>query len=199
MKIYKHKNYKEYKKAQISKNKSKKNVVWIKPHELTLISKKIKQYIPDASFGLCHGVRNAFEVKKLRELLNIEIIGTEISPSAKKFPHTIQWDFHDIKDEWIYNVDFIYSNSFDHSYDPVLCLDVWMKCIKKRKGICFIHWSPSHVDKIDAADCFSASLKECRKMFNKKYQVVEEFGASERLERLVFIIKHKDCETLKTR
>ena len=188
MKIYKHKDYKEYKKAQIKKNIRKIDHIWVKPHEIKLISKKIKQYVPDASFGLCHGVRNAWEVKELRRILNIEVIGTEIAPSANQFEYTIQWDFHNVKDEWKNNVDFIYSNSFDHSYDPVMCLDRWMKCIKKRKGVCFIHWMSTNISKIDSADCFAASLKEYREMINKKYQVVEELGGK---GRVVFFIKHK--------
>ncbi|MBK6621188.1 MAG: hypothetical protein IPG32_10020 [Saprospirales bacterium] len=50
--------------------------------------------------------------------MNCEVIGTEISDSASKFSHTIEWDFHEVKPEWIGRADFIYSNSFDHSYDP---------------------------------------------------------------------------------
>jgi len=78
MKLYKHKNYKEYKKAQIAKNERKLNHVWVKDSELILLSKKIKKYIETPTFGICHGVRNAWEVKKLRELLKINVIGTDI-------------------------------------------------------------------------------------------------------------------------
>ena len=188
MKLYKYKNYDEYVKMQIIKNEKKIKLVWVKNHELILISKKIKQYIPGAKFGICHGVRNAWEVKRLKELLKIEILGTEIAPSATRFPNTIQWDFHKIKDEWKNNVYFIYRNSFDHSYDPIMSLDSWMKCIKKEKGICFIHWMKTNADKIDTADCFAGTIKDYRKMFNKKYKVVEEFGKK---GRVVFAIKHK--------
>jgi hypothetical protein len=45
-------------------------------------------------------------------------MGTEISDTAGQFPYTIQWDFHKTKAEWIDATDFIYSNCFDHSYDP---------------------------------------------------------------------------------
>jgi len=188
MRLYKHKNYKEYKKAQINKNTKKLDLVWVKPHEIKLISKKIKKYIPNASFGICHGVRNAWEVKQLRNILKIDILGTEIAPSATKFENTIQWDFHNLKDEWIGSVDFIYSNSFDHSYDPEKCLDVWMKCIKKGIGVCFIHWMSTNASTIDAADCFAASLKEYKDLFNKKYRVIDQFG---KRGRIVFAIQHK--------
>jgi hypothetical protein len=188
MNLYKHDNYKQYKKAQIVKNKKKINLVWVKRPEIQLISKKIKKLIPNASFGICHGVRNAWEVKQLRNLLGINVLGTDIAPSATQFENTIQWDFHNVKDEWKDNVDFIYSNSFDHSYDPESCLDAWMKCIKKGSGICFIHWMSTNTAKIDAADCFAAPAKEFKELFNKKYRVIDQFG---KRGRIVFMIKHK--------
>ena len=188
MKLYKHKNYKEYKKAQIHKNERKLKLVWVKPPEIRLISKKIKEYVPNASFGICHGVRNAWEVKQLRNILKIDILGTDIAPSANEFENTIQWDFHDVKDEWKNSVDFIYSNSFDHSYDPEKCLDAWMKCIKKGVGVCFIHWMSTNASKIDSADCFAAPLREYKDLFNKKYRVIDQFG---RRGRIVFAIQHK--------
>lgn len=189
MKQYKHKDYKEYVEAQVDKNERKIKNVWVNKGELISLSKQIKKCIPNISFGICHGVRNSWEVKVLRQLLGIHIIGTEISPSATNFKNTIQWDFHKLKDEWINSVDFIYSNSFDHSYDPSKCLDVWMKCIKKHKGICFIHWMSTNVNKVDAADCFAGSLKEYRELFNKKYTIIKEFGGK---GRIVFAIKHKE-------
>lgn len=191
MKLYKHENYKEYVKAQVIKNERKLKHVWVKPQEIALIVKQIKQHVPNASFGICHGVRNAWEVKEFRRLLQIDVIGTDIAPSANDFDHTIQWDFHNIKDEWKNSVDFIYSNSFDHTFDPVACLDAWMKCIKKGTGVCFIHWMSTNTDKIDAADCFAAPQKVYRKLFNKKYSVVGEFGKH---GRIVFLIKHKKNE-----
>jgi hypothetical protein len=191
MKLYDHKNYEEYKDAQIDKNTRKINHVWVKPHEIQVISKKVRKYVPKASFGICHGVRNAWEVQQLRQLLNINVIGTDIAPSATQFKHTIQWDFHEVKDEWIDKVDFIYSNSFDHSYKPARCLDAWMSCIKKGVGICMIHWMSTNANKIDAADCFAAPAKEYIKMINKRYRLVEQFG---KRGRVIFLIKHKKVE-----
>ena len=188
MKLYKHKTHDEYVEAQIKKNERKIKHVWVKNPELSLIANKIKENIPGAKFGICHGVRNSWEVERLRQLLKIEIIGTDIAPSATKFKNTIQWDFHKIKNEWKNSVDFIYSNSFDHSYDPTLCLDRWMKCIRKGVGICFIHWMSTNANKIDAADCFAGTIPDYRKIITKKYIISEEFG---RKGRKIFAIKHK--------
>jgi len=188
MRLYKHANHDEYVKAQIRKNEKKIDHVWVKKNEINMIVQQVRKHIPGFKFGICHGVRNAWEVKQLREILKIDVIGTEIAPSAKKFKNTIQWDFHNIKDEWVNSVDFIYSNSFDHSYDPKMCLDQWMKCIRKGVGICFIHWMSTNVVKIDAADCFAGSIKDYRKLINEKYVIIGELGKS---GRKIFMIKHK--------
>jgi hypothetical protein len=191
MKLYKHKDYDEYYDAQVKKNERKINHVWVKSNEITLIAKKVKKYIPDATFGICHGVRNGWEVERFKKLLNIDILGTDIAPSANQFKDCIQWDFHKIQDGWKNSVDFIYSNSFDHSFDPEMCLDKWMKCIRKGRGICFIHWMSTNANKIDAADCFAGTVHDYRKLFNKKYMILEEFG---RKGRTIFAIKHKPKE-----
>ena len=188
MKLYKHKNYDEYYKAQILKNKHKLKTIYVKGDEIVLLTRHIKKNILDPKFGICHGVRNGWEVQQLRKRLGVKVIGTEISPTATKFPHTIEWDFHKIKDEWVDNIDFIYSNSFDHSYKPEMCLDQWMRCIKK-SGICYIHWHGG-VAGVDSADCFAAAESEIRDFFNKKYKVIDKFvgkiGA-----RPIFAIKHR--------
>ena len=68
------------------------------------------------------------------------MIGTEISDTATQFPKTIQWDFHETKPEWLEATDFIYSNSFDHSYDPEKRLDAWMSCVRTG-GLCILEHS----------------------------------------------------------
>jgi hypothetical protein len=189
MKLYKHENYDEYVEAQVKKNKLKLRNVWVKSTEIQMIANKIRTSIPGAKFGICHGVRNGYEVKALRgKLKRVNIIGTDISPTVLEYPNTIQWDFHKIKKEWINKVDFIYSNSFDHSYKPGFCLDQWMKCIRNGKGICFIHWMSTNKNKIDAADCFAGNLIEYRKLINKKYEIVEELGS---MHRRLILIKHR--------
>tara|TARA_Y100000401_G_C8299579_1_gene213262 strand:- start:31 stop:762 length:732 start_codon:yes stop_codon:yes gene_type:complete len=99
------------------------------------VFEKIKEEVlnrnSEPTFGLCHGVRSGWENKTLGEQLNCKVIGTEI---GDKFGHpeiTIQWDMHEIKDEWIGKCDVIYTNSFDHSYDPIYALNQWSKCLKK--------------------------------------------------------------------
>lgn len=173
MNLYRYKNYKEYKDIQISTNTVKLNRVFVNKENIGLISDYITRNIKNPKFGICHGTRRGVEQQYFIEFLeNIEIIGTEISPSAKEFPNTIEWDFHNVKQEWINNVDFIYSNSLDHSYKPQECLDNWMSCLNKN-GLLFLEWDKSHNLPNQISDPFSASFDEYIVMINKKYKIKE--------------------------
>ena len=98
--------------------------------------------------GLCHGTRQGHEQLHFSKHLDIAVMGTEISDTAEQFPQTIKWDFHDVQDAWVDNIDFIYSNSLDHSYDPIYCLKQWFKCLRVG-GICILGWEKSdgHIEK----------------------------------------------------
>lgn len=178
MKLYKYKSHKEYISNQIETNKRKLDRVSAEESIIKIISNYIKDNIPNPIFGICHGVRNAWEVQKFRHLNKFNIIGTDISPTVTQFKNTIQWDFHEVKDEWINNVDFIYSNSLDHSYDPESCLSKWISCLSE-KGLCFIEWSimcnvPKKGLSAMKADCFGADLDEYREMILKKNKIKDE-------------------------
>jgi len=195
VRLYKHESYNEYLAAQTRKNVKKLGNHWIWFKDVEVISKHAKANIPKIDFGICHGTRNGFEVIGFRKLLGGNIIGTEISHTATQFEHTIEWDFHNIKEEWIDNVDFIYSNALDHSPNPEYCIDRWMKCLKK-DGICYIHWSNDHnIKRVDAADCFAATREEYRELFNRSYRVDSEIIVKKRKrnrtqKRIIFVIKH---------
>ncbi len=150
--------YQLYRKVQEEGNKEKIDRVWAKEENLKFIATYIKENYGTASFGLCHGTRRGKEQEWLGKHLGCEVLGTEISETATQFPNTIQWDFHEVKPEWVNNVDFIYSNSLDHSYDPEKCLNAWMSCVKSG-GFCFIEHGdfhgPAGSDKLDP---FGASI-----------------------------------------
>jgi hypothetical protein len=58
----------------------------------------------------------------------------------------------EVKPEWVGAVDFIYSNSFDHTYDPQKCLDAWVSCLT-RCGVCVIeHWGKGRYGVRDILD-----------------------------------------------
>ena len=121
-------------------------------------------------FGLCHGTSRGDEQQHFSKHLKIPVLGTDISDTAEKFPNTVRLDFHEVPDKWINNVDFIYSTSLDHSYDPVHCLRQWFRCLRPG-GICILaydketEFTPSEgVGIVDAPedlyshDCFHGSL-----------------------------------------
>lgn len=148
--------YEKYRTIQVEGNKQKIELVWALEENVCFLSSYILSLIEQPQFGICHGTRRGKEQEWFRKNLKCEVIGTEISDTADQFPHTIQWDFHKVKPEWIEAVDFIYSNSFDHSYDPEECLNAWMSCLKKG-GICILEHSSLHApDASSELDPFGA-------------------------------------------
>ena len=128
MEIYKYDSYGHYLKSQIEGNLIKietlvkKNTAYV--HEKTIMS--VVKRKPNAKNILCHGTRNAKEqLYFLQNIPNAYVIGSEVSTNASDFPHTIQHDFNQVKEEWIGQFDIVYSNSFDHSITPLETLEVW--------------------------------------------------------------------------
>lgn len=148
--------YEKYKRVQTAGNRRKIEKVWVQEENIAFLADYIREVVGTVAFGLCHGTRRGNEQLWFRKYLNCEVIGTEISDTAEQFPHTIQWDFHNVKPEWIGAVDFIYSNSLDHSYDPEKCLKTWMSCIKPG-GVCIIEHSTRH-ERASELDPFGADI-----------------------------------------
>ncbi len=159
MKLKTYFSYDEYVADQIHLNRNKEDKVFIIEKEVVQICDYIEKHIDNPDFGICHGVRNGHEVAVLRERLGINVIGTEIAPTAHKYPNVLQWDFHEVKPEWVGSADFIYSNSLDHSNNPTLCVQSWLKCLKDT-GVLIICWSTAHNGPAVNGDCFSATLEE---------------------------------------
>jgi hypothetical protein len=150
MELFRHPSKDAHTQAQIAKKK-KLSVIAIAGEELSVIADYVEEHIPGTSFGICHGVRNGSEVQALRRLLGIDVIGTDISPTASQFPNVLQWDFHDVKQEWIENVDFVYLSSWDHSFDPERLFKNWMEYLKSRAGGSLFLGRPLHAAPLDAA------------------------------------------------
>lgn len=135
--------YERYRAVQLAGNEDKRERVFVQHENVQFLARYITARIGRPSFGLCHGTRRGLEQKWFGEELGCRVLGTEISPSAAEFPNTIQWDFHDVQPEWKNAVDFIYSNSLDHSYDPEMCLNAWMSCLRPG-GLCVLEHSSEH-------------------------------------------------------
>lgn len=122
MKLYNYKDHDEYVREQTRANVIKLNKVWVSKKTIALIKDKVNY----ATNIICHGTRNAAEQKLfLEHYPEAKVIGTEISHTASDFDMTVQHDFHEVKYEWLDKFDIVYSNSFDHSYDPKKSLSAW--------------------------------------------------------------------------
>lgn len=184
VKLYEYESYEEYKEAQVKRNQKRINQhrrSWVGETEVETTAAILLEKYGNIEFGLCHGTKQGNEQKWFAQYLNAEVLGTEISPAATQFPNTIEWDFHDVKPEWEGNVDFIYSNTLDHSYDPRMCLTQWMKCLKPG-GYCLLHHSKEHLVSC-ASDPFGATLEEYRTMILDLGFVVEDETKLERKKR----------------
>lgn len=190
VKIYKYKDYEEYKKTQIHHNKNKINYIFSDETTLNRIKEYLFKKISINNInGICHGSRNGFEVHYFNNAIpNSNIIGTDISDNALKFKNTIIHDFHDVKKEWISYFDFVYSNSLDQSYDPKKALKVWLDQIKKDRYL-FIELSDQHTVKASGKmDPFGVET------FFFPYLLVEWFGQNISVEIIKNIKSNKNLE-----
>ena len=125
MKQYMYKNYAHYVESQRSGYERKKDKLWARSENIEAIA----DYIGKCEYGLCHGVRGGQEVNWFRDFTGAQVIGTEIGDT--QVPWVIQWDFNFPQENWVGAFDFVYSNAFDHAYDPAWTLAVWWEQVKK--------------------------------------------------------------------
>jgi hypothetical protein len=137
--------YERYRNAQVAGNHEKIANNWVWKPTVEFLARYIIATVGVPRFGICHGTRRGNEQCWFREMFGIgaEIIGTEISDTAVQFPHTIQHDFHERRSEWIGRADFVYSNSWDHAYDPARAISVWMESLRP-DGITILEHTLAH-------------------------------------------------------
>jgi len=162
--VYKYSSYKEYVEEQTKANKQK--IDWqFSGHKQI---KWIKKQINSASNIICHGTRSGGEQKVFQKLYpNAYIIGTEISDTATQFEMTVCHDFSLQRDDWIERFDILYSNAFDHSYDPNRTIVTWKNQLTE-EGRMFIHWGKYHQHASHGPrDPVSGSIDNFKKFLNR--------------------------------
>lgn len=169
--------YPRYKAVQEEGNRRKIKAHWVHRQTIDFLSDWLAEQISPLRFGLCHGTRRGYEQSWFREKLGAEVIGTEISPTATEFLHTIEWDFHETKPEWLEAVDFIYSNSYDHSYDPKKCFTAWGACLRVGGVMLLEHTEQNSPKAVTELDPFGAELTELIDLLNSTGGV--HFGVRE--------------------
>lgn len=133
MNIYKYDSYEDYVKAQTEANHKKLHCSWVSFTTTRAISNRVKE----VDNIICHGSRRGTELEYFSDCYpEATIIGTEISDTASSFENTIQHDFHEVREDWLGKFDIVYSNSFDHSYDPCKALDTWIDQLNENGVLC---------------------------------------------------------------
>lgn len=157
--------YELYKRVQIAGNRRKLDWQWVDENAVAYLASYItRQTSP--SFALCHGTRRGNEQLWFRERLQgCEVIGTEISDTARDFPFTVQWDFHDENPTWLGRADFVYSNSWDHSYDPRRLFPTWAGQLAPG-GLLILEHTSQHI-RAKELDPFGATLEELIELLNQ--------------------------------
>ena len=124
--------YETYRRVQEEGNKAKLRAQFVKKGHIFYLANWMQEArAGPITFGICHGVRRGKEQAWFaRKLAGANVIGTDISQTATEFENTVQWDFHDDNPEWQGRADFIYSNSWDHAYDPGKAFAAWARCLK---------------------------------------------------------------------
>src|SRR5262249_30870506 len=130
-KLFSYPDYESYRRIQTEGNIRKIDHVSAIETNIAAIAEYAENHLGIVRSVLCHGTRNWAELKWFKENLKgqPDILGTDISYTATQFPNTIQWDFHDRKEEWIGKWDLIFTNSWDHAFDPERAILVWLECL----------------------------------------------------------------------
>lgn len=158
MEQYNHTDYDFYRHVQrkLTWRKTQRATVvrsWIDESDMKEVNDKLHLYSKGFRTVVCHGCRSGLEVDVLKRLNpNSEIWGTDIYDG---YMFDRKWfremDFDVVPPEWEGYFDIIYSNSIDHSRDPISTLSAWKRELKT-EGIMFVnfHWGRG----VSREDCF---------------------------------------------
>lgn len=159
MEIYPHKDYDYYVMSQKSLTRKKTNngvnsMTWVDEEKVFIINQLIHTYIENIKTMVCHGCRSGVEVDMFQNLNpTSEIYGTDIYKHAYKYDKNFfrDIDFDTIPKGWTDYFDVIYSNSIDHSRDPVNTLLAWRTELND-SGVIFVtfYWGRG----VSREDCF---------------------------------------------
>ncbi|WP_198008065.1 class I SAM-dependent methyltransferase [Rhodobacter ferrooxidans] len=156
--LFSYPDYDTYRKVQEAGNKAKLGAQYVKKSHIFFLARHLTEALGQVGFGLCHGVRRGKEQAWFRRVLKgAEVIGTDISETATQFPNTVQWDFHEPNPAWAGKADFVYSNSWDHAYDPGKAFRAWVESLKPG-GVLLLDHSAGHQPRTtNALDPFGAT------------------------------------------
>ncbi len=162
--LHEYPSYQAYVDVQTAGNKAKLRRQYVKRSHVDRLAAWLGANGPRVQAGICHGTRAGREQKWFRRALKCTgIFGTEISDTATAFPFTVQWDFHDVNPDWAGKHDFVYSNSWDHAFDPRRAFASWLGQLRKG-GVLLIDYTagqaPAAANALDPFGIDIAPLQE---------------------------------------
>lgn len=158
-----------YRRLQTEANKMKIENQWVPEEHIKILS----TYLLGAGLaprrGVCHGTRRGNEQMWFRKHLGPEadVFGTEISDNATDFPHTIQWDFHEVDPAWLGQMDLVYSNSWDHAHSPEVAFGGWIASLRPGGFLMLDHGWNYQPERVSAMDPFGISEDGLVRMLNR--------------------------------
>lgn len=160
MKLYKYNNYAEYVEFQKKANLNKLDAVFVDEKIIQLIKRFLRIKKAKVKNIICHGTRNGAEQKFFKKnFKGVDVLGTEIGDTAEQFEDTIQWDFHDMKPEWKNYFCLLYSNSFDHAYNPAMMFRSWLQQIRPGGYMVLEHCGKHASQAATEIDPFSVTVR----------------------------------------
>ena len=159
--LHSYPDYETYRRVQEEGNKTKLTAQFVNKDHIFFLADHLKERLGHVGFGLCHGVRRGREQKWFRRRLGggADVIGTEISETASQFPETVQWDFHDTNPDWAGRADFVYSNSWDHAFDPHRAFRAWADALRPGGLMLLDHTAEHEPRSANALDPFGATFE----------------------------------------
>lgn len=185
--------YQTYRRIQTEGNKRKLGAVFVQEPMIRDLAAYAEAGGPVTRI-LCHGTRNAAEQGFFKAALpGVSVLGTEISDTAMQFPDTVQWDFHEMNPDWAGAFDLVYSNSWDHSYDPAKAFATWALCVRPGGLLALEHTKAHQARRVNALDPFGTNVPKLIELVETLPGMVHEttrvFGEKPRWRRLVLFRK----------
>ena len=173
--LHKYPDYETYRQVQEDGNKAKLSAQFVNKSHIFFLADHLNSTLGKVDFALCHGVRRGKEQLWFGRRLAgaADVIGTDISETATNFPNTVQWDFHAVNPEWSGRADFVYSNSWDHAYDPHKAFAAWFDALRPGGMILLDHTSGHLPKSANALDPFGATEATLARIL---HEVIGEAG-----------------------
>jgi SAM-dependent methyltransferase len=176
LKLFVHSTYETYVAAQrvlTAKKIMDGPKIWIGEDGIKKVNNLLHFYKPEIATMVCHGCRTGFEVNVFQKLNpESKVFGTDLYADGYCYDRNYfkEMDFDTVPSEWVGSFDVVYSNSIDHSRNPVNTLISW-KSELKDDGICFVTFHCG--TGVNAADCFRLDKKDC---INEIREIIEKAG-----------------------